>query len=822
MNRNKQSFRERFKRWQQGESYWDIRTNAQMLPDNLNIHKNITVPFNEEYSNLNQDIQNIYNGGVLPEIIIRGKNKYKPDYSEQIDSYIPSNNVRKHIAEWEYTDFEKQNKNFGGDAIGAKSKEFHNIMKNNYKGFTQQDLDGLFSTYYNLRPVTYKKMIMPYVKNYNEKQDVVSYKDLQDVLLNRYNLSEDIYKNGIKRRAKSDVELMSNRYKDGKDTNTIPEEIQPLVQDEQFQQQINDQKNKLYDLNVQDFLYRTNKFRPNISLDQVQKTYLNTPIISRNVGFNASGQYRSSDPNSDFTNGYIKVSNDKDMPLSRTISHEMRHAYDDQLYNVNFDKQNDQYQYLTRREKNYLNEAYPEEAFSANGDETSEIAERLATNADIRSQISNESGGLIKQDLDDYINNMSDEDLYNIINGSNGYINRNYYVDEQSEPNQQDYGVDKIYNYLNIDPTNGLLKSILNKNAERFIRMNNQDFQKKYNKNSEKFVKKYGQELYDNIRRYQKDKYDWDNGVRKNVPNKEKLDKVRQSILNVAQITNPIYSANKLLLANKGKDNFKYTNKYTNDSNFNKGKDDEEDLEKSVEIGSIVPLFISRRENDVKLQNNKKLDERISKIPYGWDDYGAFSSRGMYSLYNSVKHINPAWSFHDYFKAASSMLDLPFDTKTDMSDATKDDIAFFHRHLGLNRDTLSMPVTGIRFSGDYNKDGTLRLPKAEYTGISKQAKDFIKKGIQNGRIKVNKDGTWTPIKENRRSWSKYTSHLGNYSIRENNGSGIYDLFDTYDFPKTTPIKNRKKGTQIEIRDTIHGNNARPWKYDPNYSSKLKK
>lgn len=130
-----------------------------------------------------------------------------------------------------------------------------------------------------------------------------------------------------------------------------------------------------------------------------------------------------------------------------------------------------------------------------------------------------------------------------------------------------------------------------------------------------------------------------------------------------------------------------------------------------------------------------------------------------------------------------------------------------------------MPVTGIRFAGDYNDDGTLRLPDAEYTGLSKKAKDFIRKGIQNGKIKPKKDGSWTEVEERKAHWGKDTSHLGTYSIRENNGSGIYDIVDTYDFPWYNPILNRQEGKQIEVRDTIYGPNAKPDYYNFRFSKK---
>ena len=130
-----------------------------------------------------------------------------------------------------------------------------------------------------------------------------------------------------------------------------------------------------------------------------------------------------------------------------------------------------------------------------------------------------------------------------------------------------------------------------------------------------------------------------------------------------------------------------------------------------------------------------------------------------------------------------------------------------------------MPVTGIRFAGDYNSDGSLRLPDAEYTGLSNRAKDFIRKGIVDGKIKPKKSGDWTTIDEKRSGHSKLSSHLGTYSIRENNGSGIYDIVDTYDFPWYNPILNRQEGKQIEVRDTIHGPNANPNYYNFRFSKK---
>lgn len=285
MKRDSKSFRERFQRWKNGESYWAMRAEAEKrtadpheqydyvgylnkygtldaddtetqhytdefkLPghptfsdksiysnektpgghwigDNVFEHSDWTMQ-HSDYTNqyLKEADPNAiatYKGGiVLPEIHVvdKRKNLAAPDQYQKIDSFIPSDNVRKHIAKWESSDFDDQNKKFGGDAVGAKGVEFHEIMKNYYKGFTQQDLDGMFSTFYNMSPYTYRRKMLPFVMEYNSKQDSESYQNIKNWMLNRYKLSKPEHKKGIKRRAKADVDLMHNRYDGGKDDN---------------------------------------------------------------------------------------------------------------------------------------------------------------------------------------------------------------------------------------------------------------------------------------------------------------------------------------------------------------------------------------------------------------------------------------------------------------------------------------------------------------------------------------------------------------------------------------------------------------------------
>ena len=243
---------------------------------------------------------------------------------------------------------------------------------------------------------------------------------------------------------------------------------------------------------------------------------------------------------------------------------------------------------------------------------------------------------------------------------------------------------------------------------------------------------------------------------------------------------------------------------------YKNGKEDEDEF--GINIGKVIGTTISQNAEKIKRANNIKTDSKISEqTNYGWKNV----MRTPFHTDSQAKvQINPAWRIGAYGAALIAKIT----GKADMSDATKDDISFWNRHIGYPRDYESMPVTGIRFSGDYNKDGSARLPLAEYSGLSKTAKNFIRDGIKSGDIKVNKDGSWQVVDEARGRYGKYTSHLGSYSIRENNGSGIYDVYDTYDFPWYSGVFNRDEGKQIEIRDSIWGNNAKPQYYDPLFSA----
>lgn len=202
---------------------------------------------------------------------------------------------------------------------------------------------------------------------------------------------------------------------------------------------------------------------------------------------------------------------------------------------------------------------------------------------------------------------------------------------------------------------------------------------------------------------------------------------------------------------------------------------------------------------------------------YGWDHP---TKRGDYDKDRLKTTVDPGLGFGVFSyinNGAHYKFNIPQDNKTNVGN--KYDRAFFYRHIGFPRDYNLMPTTTVRFSGDFNEDGSPKFPNAEYVGLDNPTKEFIKEGIKRDHIKTNKYGFWTPKKEKwySHSWTKKTSHLGNYAVRENNGSGIYDVFDTYDFNEA--IENRNPGYQIEIRDTIHGPNAKPELYDKDFSTK---
>lgn len=123
--------------------------------------------------------------------------------------YVPGKNVRSHIAKWEAEDFAGQNAKFGGDAVGVKAKELQNLLGEDIgKRLTTKELDGLLATYYNLSPDSFKKVILPAVKEYAMDPTIQNSNKLYDTMINRYKIAPAEYQKGIKRRAAADTDLM--------------------------------------------------------------------------------------------------------------------------------------------------------------------------------------------------------------------------------------------------------------------------------------------------------------------------------------------------------------------------------------------------------------------------------------------------------------------------------------------------------------------------------------------------------------------------------------------------------------------------------------
>ena len=205
----------------------------------------------------------------------------------------------------------------------------------------------------------------------------------------------------------------------------------------------------------------------------------------------------------------------------------------------------------------------------------------------------------------------------------------------------------------------------------------------------------------------------------------------------------------------------------------------------------------------------------------GWNDNNYFSRNTRIAASGAV---NPSWRMSNplnHLKGAASMginsiltLATPLNMPViqNKGGSTQDDLNMWGTYLGYD---MGVPKNNIRFTGDKNKDNKT------YVGVSKETKDFIRSAIESGDLKVNPDGSWTSVSEVGADYPNskpyHASHLGNYAIRQNNGSGIYDIFDSYDFPWYVAIPSRNKGQELEIRDTIWSNKANPDAYRVNYS-----
>lgn len=149
-----------------------------------------------------------------------------------------------------------------------------------------------------------------------------------------------------------------------------------------------------------------------------------------------------------------------------------------------------------------------------------------------------------------------------------------------------------------------------------------------------------------------------------------------------------------------------------------------------------------------------------------------------------------------------------------------EDEARWASYLGLPYDKTYAPDTKIRFEGDEN------YPDRQYQGLSKRAKDEVRKKIlpQAKRIKDKYNKEWIQVLDTKpnseynydviyHDRQNYLGDLGKFGIREVGESGIYEVGDKYDFPALIPIPSRNEGTELMVRDTIWSDRANPKLYN---------
>lgn len=253
----------------------------------------------------------------------------------------------------------------------------------------------------------------------------------------------------------------------------------------------------------------------------------------------------------------------------------------------------------------------------------------------------------------------------------------------------------------------------------------------------------------------------------------------------------------------------------------------------NIPINQLIQA--NKLENPDSIQAGQKLvipifkDREIAATEdYGREGWNLFNKQRYKETINPLLRVGPI--------SAIKQLDrllwyIPYEEAENEPQPSEEDKAMWERHLGFARDTTLMPFSNIRFMGDYNEDGSPKYPHAEYTGVSQETKDGIRQAIADETLKMQKNKNWTQVFDNilerlahlsfrnpnYDGMINHTTHLGNYAIRENGNSGIYDIFDTYDFDNHL-IPDREDGKHIEVRDTIHGPNAKPNLYNPLYTN----
>lgn len=116
----------------------------------------------------------------------------------------PSVKIRRYIATHEGKDFRGQNLKFKGDAVGAKYNELIRLYPK-IDSLPEGERDALLSTYYNIKPSTFRNKFGRLLQNHINDRTIESFDRLYGAIKQRYNLSKKEHVDGIKKRAYDDV-----------------------------------------------------------------------------------------------------------------------------------------------------------------------------------------------------------------------------------------------------------------------------------------------------------------------------------------------------------------------------------------------------------------------------------------------------------------------------------------------------------------------------------------------------------------------------------------------------------------------------------------
>lgn len=243
--------------------------------------------------------------------------------------------------------------------------------------------------------------------------------------------------------------------------NIIPEDLKPLSLPS-FQSKVDEVKTQMIPFMTDDIAYRAKKYHPDVTPQQIRDVYINTPYVGSDQKHlkGVAGYYSNS-------NKFVRLGNNPHgFTTPQMIAHEGGHALEDQAFNGR-----------TPEEQALLENAYGD-YFIPGGTDSKKDNELGQINREIRQRISEQNGGVIKEELDNVIDNMSSKDLMQLMQDGNfSYSGGDQY---------------RLKWKYNIDQAGERDKrAAIIKQALKYVAMNNQSF----DQGNGLFLAKYGKGL---------------------------------------------------------------------------------------------------------------------------------------------------------------------------------------------------------------------------------------------------------------------------------------------------------------------------------------